>query len=73
MFILFSVQEHDSNAYIDLLFALGRHFIQTGAKKGEGRWRRRIFDCSGVVTIAKKYEKKKGKKKNRKRYKGNEE
>ena len=64
------------------MFTLGRHVIQTGLQTEEGGWRRRIFGyrmsgaffgCSGVVAVAKNYEKKKGKKKNSKGCKVHEE
>ena len=80
--VLSTEQENDINSYVDILFALGRNVIQNGAQMEEGVWRRRIlgycmagafFDCSEVVAIAKKSEKKKGNKKNRKGKKGNEE
>ena len=74
--------EHDTNAYVNLLFDLGWHIIRTGVQTEEGGWRHKIlgyrlagafFDCSGVVAVNKKYKKKKGKKKNRKGDKGNGE
>ena len=77
-----SEQEHDANVYVNLLFALGQHIIQTGAQTAEGGWRRRIlgfcmdgafFDCSEFVVVANKSKKKKGKKKKREGGKGNEE
>ena len=30
--VLSSEQEHDTNVYVDLLFVLGQHIIQTGAQ-----------------------------------------
>ena len=72
--VLSSEQEHDENAYINLMFALGQHVIRTRAQTDEGWWRRRIlgycmtgafFDFSKVVTFAKEFVKKNGKKKNR--------
>ena len=80
--VLYSEWEHDTNAYVGLLFTLGRNVIKTGAQTEEEGRRRRIlgylmdgafFGCSEVIAVAKKYEKKKGKKKNRKWNKGNEE
>ena len=68
--VLSSEREHDANAYINLLFTLGRQVIQTGAQTEEGGWRRRLlgyymsgafFLCSKVFTIAKNFEKNKGK------------
>ena len=78
--VLSSEREHEPNAYVDLLFALGRNVIRTGAQTEEGGRRRRILgyrmagalsDYSKVVAVAKKSDKKKGKKKNRKGDKGN--
>ena len=79
--VLSSEREHDANDYIYLLFVLGRNIIRTGAHTEEGCCRRRIlgysmagsfFNRSEVVAIAKKSEKKKGKKKNIKGDNGNE-
>ena len=64
-----------------VLVGLGRNVIQTGAQTEEGGRRHMIlgycmngafFGCSEVVAVAKKYEKKKGNKKNRKGDRGNE-
>ena len=64
------------------MFALGHCAIQTGAQIEEGGWRRRIlvyrmpgdfFDCSEVVAVSKKSEKKKGNNKNMKGDEVNEE
>ena len=80
--VLSSEGENDSNTYVDLLFALGRHVIQTGLQTEEGGRRRRIlgysmagafFNCSEVFAVAEKSEKKKVKNKKRKGDKGNEE
>ena len=80
--VLSSEWNNNSNAYVDLMFALGWHIIQTGAQTEEGGRRRRIlgycmvgdfFESSDVVVVAKKYEKKKGKKKKRNGDKINEE
>ena len=79
--VLSSERENDANAYVNLLFGLGRHIIQTGVQTEEGGWKRRIlgyciawalFDNSEVVAVANNYEKKKGKNKNRKGEKVNE-
>ena len=52
---LSSEREHYANAYVDLLFVLGRNIIQTGVHMEEWGWRRSIlgypmawdfFDCS---------------------------
>ena len=80
--VLSSERDHDANAYVDLLFVLGRNVILTGVQMDEGESRRRILGyriagafchCSEVVAITKKPKKKKGKEKKRKGDKGNEE
>ena len=58
--VLYSEWDHDTNAYIDLIFALGHHVIGTWSQTVDRGFRRRIlgfqlagsfFDCSKVLPL----------------------
>ena len=49
--VLSSEREHDANAYVGVLLALGRNFIRNGMQKVEGGWRHSIlgFNMAGAL------------------------
>ena len=58
--VLSSERDHDTNAYVDLIFALGHNVIRTWSQTVDGGFRRRIlgfqmdgsfFDCSKVLPL----------------------